>query len=171
MSKAAPRIGNPWPGSPSTAALPTWTSSNRTSAMLSRCSVRIGNGLTSMPSVDGSTRKMVTPRCRRDGSIVAATRKMPASAACEMNTLLPVNRQPPSTGVARVRMAARSVPPLGSVRQADARIAPLASGGSHRWRCSGVPDRRIEPPTSELATDTADATTQSTRASSSQTTP
>ena len=58
----------------------------------------------------------------------------PASAACEMNTLLPFRTQPSSTAVARVRMPAKSVPPLGSVKQAEAKISPAASGGSHRCR-------------------------------------
>ena len=124
-----------------------------------------------MPLAAGSRRNIVTPRCAWDGSTVAATRKTPASAACEMKTLLPLRLHPLLVRVARVFMAARSVPPSGSVRQADANISPLASGGSHRWHCSGVPNRRIELPTSELATDTAEATTQSTRASSSHTMP
>jgi hypothetical protein len=68
-------------------------------------------------------------------------------------------------------MLARSVPAPGSVRHADVRISPRAMGGSQRCFWASLPCRRMDPPTSEFVTDTTEATTQSTRASSSHTTP
>ena len=88
-----------------------------------------------------------------------------------MKTFVPLSRQPPSTRSAVVRRLPRSVPPPGSVRQAEVRTSPRAIGGSQRCFCASLPCRRSDPPTSELVTDTTDATTQSTRASSSQITP
>ncbi len=85
-----------------------------------------------------------------------------------MKTLVPVRRQPPSTFTARVRRLARSVPPSGSVRQAEVRQLPSAMAGSQRRFCSSEPKRRIEPASSELVTETTEATTQSILASSSQ---
>ncbi len=88
-----------------------------------------------------------------------------------MKTLVPVSRQPPSARLAVVAMLPRSVPPPVSVRHADVMHSPRAIGGSQRSFCAGVPKRRIEPATSELVTETTLATTQSTRAISSQISP
>ena len=66
-----------------------------------------------MPSLCGSTRNAVTPRCFCARSIEATTRKSPACAACEMKTLVPSRRQPPDDAprgalqVAEVGAAAR----------------------------------------------------------------
>ena len=51
MSSAAPSIGKPWPGLPSTASSGTKASWKCTSARLSRFSVRIGNSPIVMPCV------------------------------------------------------------------------------------------------------------------------
>ena len=113
----------------------------------------------------------MTPPCFFSRSTVATVKKTPAWAAWEMNTFVPVRRQPPSTRVAVVRMFGRSVPPPGSVRQAEARQRPAAISGSQRSCCAGVPCFRIAVATSEFETDTTDAITQSIRASSSTRTP
>ena len=70
-----------------------------------------------------------------------------------------------------VRRLARSVPPPGSVRQAEQSTSPAAMRGSQRSRCASLPWPRRVLASSEFETLTTDATTQSTRASSSQITP
>jgi hypothetical protein len=138
---------------------------------LSRFKVRMGNSPICTPSLAGSTRNAVTPLCFLARSTDATTKKSPAWAAWEMKTLVPERRQPPSAFSAVVRRLPRSVPPPGSVRQAEVSTSPAASRGSHVSFCASVPWRRIDPPTSEFVTETTDATTQSTRASSSQISP
>ena len=96
----SPSTGKPLPGAPSSASSGTKASSKCTSARLSRFSVRIGKSPIVMPGVFGSTRNAVTPPCFFSRSTVATTKKRPACAACEMNTLVPVRRQPPSARVA-----------------------------------------------------------------------
>ena len=73
--------------------------------------------------------------------------------------------------IARAVAFSPGLVPPGSVRQAEAGASPLASAGSQRSFWAPVPWRRTELATSEFATDTTEATTQSTRASSSQITP
>ena len=171
MSSAEPSTGKPPPGSPIRPSSGTTAPSKCTSARLSRLSVRIGNSPIVMPGVFGSTRNAVTPLCFCARSSVATTKKRPACAACEMKTLVPSSRQPPATRVAVVCMLGRSVPPPGSVRQAEVRQEPSAMRGSQRSFCASLPKRRIELATSEFETDTTEAITQSMRASSSQMTP
>ncbi len=88
-----------------------------------------------------------------------------------MNTFDPLSDQPPPVRSARVCTAARSLPPPGSVRAAAVSTDPSQIAGSQRSRWAPVPKRVIDPATSELVTETTDATTQSMRASSSQITP
>ena len=134
----------------------------------------MGNSPIVMPSALsplGSTRKAVTPLCFFARSTLATTKKSPAWAAWEMKTLVPSRRKPPSTLRAVVLRLPRSVPPPGSVRQAEQSTSPAAIPGSQRSFWASLPARRIELATSEFETDTTEATTQSTRASSSQITP
>ena len=65
-------------------------------------------------------------------------------------------------------MFPRSVPPPVSVRHAEQITSPLAMPGSQRCFCASVPKARTEHAISEFETETTDAITQSTRASSSQ---
>jgi hypothetical protein len=132
----------------------------------------MGNSPIWIPSVVfGSTRKAVTPLCLRSRSIEATTKNTPAWAAWEMKTLVPFSRQPPSTRVAVLCMLPRSVPPPGSVRQAEERISPRAMAGSQRSFWASLPKRRMDLASSELPTETTEAPTQSPRASSSQISP
>ena len=68
-------------------------------------------------------------------------------------------------------MLARSVPPPGSVKHADAMQRPLAISGNQRCFCASLPCSRIVRAASELLTLITDASTQSIRAISSQITP
>ena len=76
-------------------------------------------------------------------------KKSRAWAAWEMKTFVPSSSQPPSTFVAVVSMLPRSVPPRGSVRQAEQTVSPRAMPGSQRSFCAFVPKRSSEPATRE----------------------
>ena len=82
-----------------------------------------------------------------------------------------MSRQPPSTRVAVDFRFPRSVPPPGSVRQAEQSTSPAAIFGNQRSCWASVPWARIELAQSEFETETTEAITQSMRASSSQITP
>ena len=57
------------------------------------------------------------------------------------------------------------------MRQAEDRISPRAMRGSQCSFWVSLPKRRIDEAASEFCTETTEATTQSTRASSSQISP
>ena len=77
--------------------------------------------------------------------------------------MLPVIVQPESVFLARVRRLAGSEPASGSVRAKQPSASPEQSRGSHSCFCSSVPQRSIEPATSEVWTETTVRAEESTR--------
>ena len=71
--------------------------------------------------------------------------------------------QPESVFVARVRKLAGSEPASGSVRPKQPSDSPEQSRGSHAFFCSSVPQRSIDPATSEVCTETTVRADESTR--------
>ena len=70
------------------------------------------------------------------------TREVIEVPALVMKALLPSTTQQLSSSLAVVRMPpGMSDPPPGSVRPKAASRSPAHSSGSHRWRCSSVPNR------------------------------
>ena len=82
--------------------------------------------------------------------ISATSEKLPS----EIHIFWPLIDQPPSVFVARVRRLAASEPVSGSVRPKQPSASPEQRRGSQRCFCSSVPQRSIEPPTSEVCTET-----------------
>ncbi|SKT97064.1 Uncharacterised protein [Mycobacteroides abscessus subsp. abscessus] len=99
---------------PTTFSSGTMTPSRKTSLNISS-PVISRSGRTVMPGVFMSSRKYVMPLCLGTSGLVRA-RQMAQSAICalEFQTFCPSSFQPPSTRVALVRNAARSLPAPGS---------------------------------------------------------
>ncbi len=57
-----------------------------------------------------------------------------------MNALEPLMTQESPSNSALVRVAPASEPASASVSPNPARVRPAARSGSHRWRCSSVPN-------------------------------
>jgi hypothetical protein len=74
--------------------------------------------------------------------------------ASEIHIFWPLILQPPSIFSARVRSEAASEPESGSVRPKLPRPSPEHRRGSQRCFWSSLPQRSIEPATSEVTTDT-----------------
>ena len=72
----------------------------------------------------------------------------------EIHIFWPLIDQPESVFVARVRRLAASEPVSGSVSPKQPSASPEQSRGSQRCFCSSVPQRSIEPATSEVWTET-----------------
>ena len=100
------------------------------------------------------TRKQARPRWPFSGSVWAKISASSATLPSEIHIFWPLIDQPPSTFLARVRRLAASEPVSGSVRPKQPSASPEQSRGSHRSFCSSVPQRSIEPQTSEVWTDT-----------------
>ena len=83
------------------------------------------------------------------GSVTAMTMATPAMLPEVMNCLLPFSLHPPSTLVARVRMAAASDPASLSVRAKQPIMRPAIRSGRNRACCAGVPNVS-RPETSRL---------------------
>ena len=110
------------------------------------------------------------PRARGvSWSVRAKKRKVPAFSAVEMNCFAPEIRQPPSSGVAGVRIAPASEPASDSVSANAPISSPCASGGTKRARCSSVPKCRSGSVTALVWTATVTPTPASPRESSSST--
>ena len=107
------------------------------------------------------------PRCRFSGSVWANISATSASLPSEIHIFWPLIRQAPSVSSARVRIADGSDPASGSVRPKQPRASPEQSRGS-QWRfCSSVPQRSIDPQTSEVWTETTVRSDESPRPTSS----
>ncbi len=106
------------------------------------------------PSESVGTRKQQIPRWAFSGSAWAKTRATSATLPSEIHIFWPLMRQPPSIFSARVRMDAGSEPASGSVRPKHPNASPAHSRGSQRCFCSSVPQRSIDPHTSEVWTET-----------------
>ena len=104
------------------------------------------------PSVSVGTRKQARPRCLSSGSVCAKTSATSATLPSEIHIFWPSIRQPPSTRSARVRIEAASEPESGSVSPKQPKVSPVHRPGSQRRLCSSVPQRSIEPQTSEVWT-------------------
>ena len=92
--------------------------------------------------------------CFFSGSVWAKTSATSATLPIEIHILLPVIDQPESVFFARVRRLAASEPVSGSVSAKQPSASPEQSRGSHSCFCSSVPQRSIEPQTSEVWTET-----------------
>jgi hypothetical protein len=88
------------------------------------------------------------------GSVWANTSATSATLPNEIHIFWPEIRQPPLVRSARVRMEAGSDPASGSVSAKEPSASPEQIRGSHSRFCSSVPQRSIEPPTSEVWTET-----------------
>ena len=88
------------------------------------------------------------------GSVWAKISATSAKLPSEIHIFLPVIAQPPSIFSARVRRMAASEPVSGSVRPKQPSASPEHRRGSQRCFCSSVPQRSIEPQTSEVWTET-----------------
>ena len=106
------------------------------------------------PSLSVGTRKQARPRCLRAGSVWAKISATSEKLASEIHIFWPLIDQPVSVLVARVRRLAASEPVSGSVRPKQPSASPEQRRGSHFIFCSSVPQRSIEPPTSEVTTET-----------------
>jgi hypothetical protein len=108
-------------------------------------------------------KKQASPRCFFSGSVWAKIRATSATFPIEIHILLPVMVQPESVFFARVRRLAASEPKSGSVRAKQPSASPEQSRGSQVRFCSSVPQRSIEPQTSEVCTETTVRAEESTR--------
>ena len=85
----------------------------------------------------------------------------------EIHIFWPLILQPPSIFSARVRIEEGSEPASGSVRPKQPKISPEVRPGSQRCFCSSVPQRSIDPQTSEVCTETTVRIAESPRPTSS----
>ena len=100
------------------------------------------------------TRKQARPFGPEPGSVWAKISATSAKLPSEIHIFCPESTQPPSTFSARVRRLAASEPVSGSVRPKHPSASPEQRRGSQRCFCSSVPQRSIEPQTSEVWTET-----------------
>src|SRR5205085_2229718 len=86
-----------------------------------------------------------------------------------MNALVPSTTHSPveESRRARVRVAPASLPASGSVNPKAASASPAHSGGSHRLRCSSVPNMKIGLAPSPAPAGSVVAMDEATRPSSS----
>ena len=98
---------------------------------------------------------------------VIVTSRESSVPALVMNIFDPSITQSPSSSRAAVRVAPASDPAPGSVSPNAASALPEARSGSHRRRCSSLPNRWIGMVPSEVCAATVIANELSTRASSS----
>ena len=123
------------------------------------------------PSVSVGTRKQARPLCFLSGSVWAKISATSATLPSEIHIFWPLIRQPPSIFSARVRRLAASEPVSGSVSPKQPNDSPEVSRGSQRCFCSSVPQRSIEPQTSEVCTETTVRIAESPRPTSSTISP
>ena len=123
------------------------------------------------PSDSVGTRKQAIPRWRFSGSVWAKISATSATLPSEIHIFWPVIRQPPSIFSARVRIDEGSEPASGSVSPKQPNASPEHSRGSHCFFCSSVPQRSIEPQTSEVWTETTVRAEESPRPISSTISP
>ena len=128
---------SPAPRGPSSASGPTSTPSSVTGrgvagtpADLPQRRVRAVPGASA-----GTMNVLISPSPVSAVTVQQAVISVPALV---MNIFAPSIRQPPSAGVARVRVAPASDPASGSVSPNAARARPDARSGTQRSRCSGV---------------------------------
>ena len=96
------------------------------------------------------------PRWRFSGSVWAKTSASSAWLASEIHIFCPLIRHSPFQSSARVLIDDGSEPAAGSERAKHPSASP--SRGASHWRfCSSVPQRSIEPQTSEVWTETTRA--------------
>ena len=81
----------------------------------------------------------------------------------EIHIFWPLIDQPPSVLFALVRRLAASEPVSGSVSPKQPKASPEQSRGSRLRFCSSVPQRSIEPQTSEVWTETTVRAAESAR--------
>ena len=98
---------------------------------------------------------------------VTVMRSVIAVPELVMKLFAPLITHSPPSSRAVVRVAPASEPPAGSVSPNAPSAFPVASRGSQRAFCSGVPNRSIGMAPSETAASRVIATEESTRASSS----
>ncbi len=106
------------------------------------------------PSLAVGTRKQASPLCFFAGSVWAKISATSEKLPSEIHIFWPLIDQPESVLVARVRRLAASVPVSGSVSPKQPSDSPEHSFGSQVCFCSSVPQRSIEPATSEVCTET-----------------
>ena len=93
--------------------------------------------------------------CFFSGSVWAKTSATSATLPSEIHILLAArSTSRESVFLARVRRLAASEPVSGSVSAKQPSASPEHSRGSHSCFCSSVPQRSIEPQTSEVWTET-----------------
>ena len=109
--------------------------------------------------------------CFLSGSVWAKISATSATLPSEIHIFWPVIRQPPSIFSARVRRLAASEPVSGSVSPKQPNDSPAQSLGSQRCFCSSLPQRSIEPQTSEVCTETTVRIAESPRPTSSTISP
>ena len=123
------------------------------------------------PSLEVGTRKQAIPRWRFSGSVWAKISATSATLPSEIHIFWPLRsasrRRRTGPGAQRGRVRAR-------VRLGEAEAAERLAGaqrGSQRRFCSSVPQRSIEPQTSEVWTETTVRTAESPRPTSSTISP
>ncbi len=135
---------HPSPTPPSTCEPGTSTSSKNTSANpVSPSSCAMGRTVT--PGLSMGTRKYVRPRWRwASGSVRNSPKIQWAKAPREHHVFCPLSTHaspsPVDRTVARLRMAARSLPASGSDHPWHQTSAPEAMAGRYRAFCCGVPN-------------------------------
>ena len=109
------------------------------------------------------TRKQAIPRWRFSGSVWAKISATSAWLPSEIHIFWPLIRQWPFSNRARLRIDDGSEPASASERPKQPSASPEHRRGS-QWRfCSSVPQRSIEPQTSEVWTETTVRTAESPR--------
>ncbi len=100
------------------------------------------------PSERRSTISWLSPAWRSSGEspVRHRTTNQSLSWAPLVHTLVPFTIQPPSTRVARVRTAARSLPASGSLMPIANDSSPRQIGGRNRCFCSSLPKRLMIGP-------------------------
>jgi hypothetical protein len=120
--------------------------------------VSSGIGRIVTPGPSSSTMNCDRPawRCASSRGVVRASAKNAwAWCAPDVQTLVPVSSQPPSTRSARVRTLARSEPESGSLIPMPKYTSPAAIPGRNRRRCFSVPKRSSVGPICRSATQCA----------------
>ena len=86
----------------------------------------------------------MSPECRgASGSERKSPNAQSANTARVLQVFCPLSTQPPSTLVAVLRMAARSLPAPGSDQACDQMSSPQAIRGRSRFCCSSVPNSKM----------------------------
>ena len=122
-------------------------------------------GPTSRPVVAaGTTTELISSRPVHAATVMRLVIGVPEFV---MKALAPSITHSSPSRVARVRIAPASLPASGSVSPNAARARPAHSSGSHRARCSSVPNRAIGAAPSPTPASRVIAIEESTRAISS----